>query len=151
MTENSTPPVTDDICTDPQIAYLKQKQMQKFRRHSFLSSIADSCKFVVGPLIAVGMSTLIIGSVAPAVSISLLAAAATFLITGVATSYAAARIWHDGQFNNYEISAKSTAHHMVQEIKANNMCFVKEAGRADGKSWCETVAAKKAAEQAQSL
>ncbi len=139
----------DEVCTDPHIAHLKRVQMQKFKRHSFLSSIADSCKFVVGPLIAVGMSTFIIGSVASTVSVSLLVAAGVFLLGGVTASYAAARIWNDGQFNNYEISAQSTAHHIVQEIQANNICMT--TARADGKSWTQAVEAQKAAERAQSL
>lgn len=138
---------TDEICDDPKIAHLKKKQMGKFKSHALLGSIADSCKFIAGPMFAIGISTLIVGTVATSVSVALLAVAALSLAIGVGSSYAASNIWVDGQFDNYEITAKSTAHHLVQEIKSNNLCLTENKSRTDGKSWCQATAESKAAQQ----
>lgn len=150
---DTTQPITDEVCTDPHIAHLKQTQMQKFKRHSLLVSIGDSCKFVAGPMFGIGIGAAISGgTVVAALPLVLLGAALGFLLVGISNTYAASRIWNDGQFNNYEISAQSTAHHIVQEIKENNMCFVKEAPvRADGKNWQQVIKEQQAAGQAQSL
>lgn len=150
---------TDEICDDPQIAYFKQKQLNKLKGNSLLNSIADTFKFMAGVLTTVAMAVIIpefakaagaSGFMAGVATVSsmgaalLIAAAATTLIA-VASSYKASRIWHDGQFNNYEISAKSTAHHIVQELKANNTCLTEGQSRADGKSWTQYNDTRKAA------
>lgn len=113
---------TDEICDDPHIAHLKQVQQEKFKRHATLSSIGDAAKFIAGPMFAIGISTLItvmagVSAIPLAVPLALLGFAAAALTVGVGSSYAATRIWTDGQFNNCEISAKSTAHHMIEELK----------------------------------
>jgi hypothetical protein len=155
---------TDEICDDPKIAELKEKQMEKFKKHSMLNSIAETTKFLAGVLITVGMAIALPEFVAAvgagfaggigisALGIGLIAAAAVATGIAIFASYKATNIWTDGQFNNYEISAKSTAHHLVQEIESHNMCLTEKSGRTDGKSWCQVAAEKKAAmQQAQSL
>ncbi len=152
---NNTPALkTDEICDDPKIAHFKEMQQEKFARHARLSSIAEASRFIAGPMLAIGISTLITAIagtgtalvIPMAVPIALLAVGATALATSVASSYKASRIWTDGQFNNYEISAKSTAHHMVQEMKASGLEVVhhEESRSGDGKNWQEYVSTRAA-------
>jgi hypothetical protein len=156
---------TDEICDDPHIAELKAKQMKKFRWHSMLGSIAETFKFLAVIFTAVGTSAAIrpfaemLGSsgliaafgAIPVSGVLFLGMAAVATAVAIAATYKATNIWTDGQFNNYEISAKSTAHHMVQEIEAHNLCLTENKGRADGKSWCDVAKASKAAQISQSL
>ncbi len=142
---------TDEICDDPQIAHFKEMQQEKFKKHAQLESISESAKAVTGPLFAIGISTLIAvlgtATIIPiAVPIAMLAAGAASLTTAVITNYKAREIWADGQFNNYEISAKSTAHHMVQEMKASGLEVVhhEESRRSDGKNWQEYISTRAA-------
>lgn len=120
--------------------------MEKFDRHAQLASIADISKFVAGPMFAIGASALIAfftgaaATMSVAVPITLLAVAGAALATGVVASYKASRMWSDGQFNNYEISAKSTAHHIVQELQtAQTSAVTHHHARSDGKTWQEFV------------
>jgi hypothetical protein len=133
----------DEICTDPEIAHLKQTMLKRLRRNSLLSSIGDTCKFIAGPMFGIGIGAAIsIGTVAATLPLALLGAAMAFLVIGVTSSYSASRIWQAGQFDNYEITAQSTARHIVQEIKKENSCIAEQPARTDGKSWTEVVKAR---------
>ena len=153
LPNNSAAFKTDEICDDPKIAHFKEMQQAKFKQHARLNSIAETSRFIAGPMFAIGASTLIaalVGTTAMAaampVAITLLSVAGAALATAVVSSYKASRIWTDGQFNNYEISAKSTAHHMVQEMKASGLEVVhhEESRRGDGKSWQEYISTRAA-------
>jgi hypothetical protein len=84
--------------------------------------------------------------------IAMLAVGALFVGISVMATYKASRIWQSKQFDAYEVSAQSTAHHLVQELKGNNMCLVEEHKRADGKSWGDYLKERAAAaEQSQQI
>ena len=117
--------------------------MEKLKWNALLGSIAETSKFVAGPLFGVGigaaMAATTLGWTLP---LTLLTVAATFLVVGVAAGYASTRIWQSGQFDNFEINAESTARHLIKELKSSHIMTHEEHGqnaRADGKKWVQVV------------
>ena len=171
----------EEVISDPIALSTKKKVMRSLRVNSVLNSVSKVAAFVGGPLLAgslpfaiksifeimAGASAItasapgflsavgaFFGASASLPIIGTMAIAALAIGIAVATDYAASRIWQSKQFDNYEFSAESTAHHLVREIQANNMCITTEnKGRADGKTWVQYDTARKAAAagQTQSL
>ena len=160
----------DHIVTDPEVRAVKTKMMNRLRQNSLLNSVSTIGALIGGPLFAagiMGVASALFGKVAVTAAattaatttattaaasagmfaaigglpvVAMLVVGALFVGISVASAYKASRIWQSKQFDNFEVGAKSTAHHLVQELKANNMCLVNEHEheanrRADGKSW----------------
>lgn len=169
----ATVPISQEIITDGRALSIKKKMMKSLRWNSILGSVSQVATFIGGPLMAAGLTAAAMafmgtvaqtGSLAAAISgitlasigglttVGILATGALFVTAAVGSNYLASRIWQSRMFDNYEISAVSTAKHMVEEIKSNNMCFVKEEpARTDGKSWAQFVRSQESGEQSQSL
>lgn len=164
QTLNNAP--ADEICTDKEVLQAKQTMMKKMKWSSVLSSISRVATFIGGPLLAgglgVGLTSVItsmsaaggglalgaaIGAMAAPV-VGTLVAGAAFVALAVGADYAASRMWQAGQFDNLEVNAKSTAHHLVQEMKSNNLCLEHEQNcRSDGKKWANVVRPERPAQQ----
>jgi hypothetical protein len=128
-----------EIITDKHALNLKHQMMDKLKWNALLGSVAETCKFMAGPLTGFGLAGLM--AVQP-FAIPVLIAAAVSLAVGVAAGYASTRIWQSGQFDNFELNAESTARHLVQELKTSRTTLVEEHGmnqRADGKKWVQVV------------
>lgn len=143
-----TPLDGEEIFKDKQVLEVKKKMMNKLKWNSMLLSISDTCKFVAGPMFSIGAGSLITAltvasasAVALPLGIGLMAVAGAMLATAVACGYASSRIWHSGQFDNLEENARSTARHLVEELRQNNMCVIEheQNKRADGKTWVQAV------------
>lgn len=135
----SSAEVSDEIIHDKSAIQMKHKVMEKMKWNALLTSVAETCKFVAGPLAGIGIGGLMASS---AFAIPVLLVAATLLTVGVASGYASARIWQSGQFDNFELNAESTARHLVQELKTSRMVISEEHAqntRADGKKWVQVV------------
>ena len=147
----------EELITDPRALAIKQQMMARLKRNALLNSVAESCKFIAGPLFAMGAtfaimawSKIAIGAAAttgaavaaaPVATVAtvLLGAAAVMLLTGVTCGYMASRIWQGNAIDTAEMNAKSTARHLAKELQTNvNMAQDPDAPRrADGKSWQE--------------
>lgn len=150
--EKLDPTSTNPLIQDQQVLAAKKDSMGKLKWNAMLNSISQVSAFIGGPLLA-GSLPFAIKSVFETVAtgatlgaaitglslpiIGTMAVAAMFIVTSVASSYIASRIWQSKTFDNYEISAQSTARHIVQEIEAHNKCVAEkqEPTRADGKTW----------------
>jgi hypothetical protein len=134
-------PACDDASEmfhDKRVLADKHKVMDHMKWNALLGSIAESCKFVAGPLFGVGIGAAMAAGVITPLAIGLLGAAVAFLVVGVASGFTATRIWQSGQFDNFELNAQSTARHLVQELKSEKMCMTYEQNcRADGKKWVQ--------------
>lgn len=135
-------PDNSEMLEDKEMLATKSKLMERMRWNSLFASIGDTCKFVAGPLFGVAIGTMAASGFAiTAAAGAMMVAAAALLVVGVASSYLSSRIWQSSQFDNFEINAKSTADHLVEKIKENNLCLVEheENKRKDGKSWVQAV------------
>lgn len=133
---------SDEIIHDKHALEMKRQIMGKMKWNALLSSVAESCKFVAGPLFGCGVGAALAVGGLTLLPITLLAVATGFLIAGVASGYASSRIWQSGQFDNFEINAESTARHLVQELKSSRILHHEEHTqnvRADGKKWAQVV------------
>ncbi len=131
--------VSDEIIHDKFALETKHKVMDKMKLNALLGSIAESSKFMAGPLVGIGLGGVMASA---AFAVPVLIAAAVFLTVGVVAGYASARIWQSGQFDNFELNAQSTARHLVQELKTSRMMISNEHGqnaRSDGKKWVQVV------------
>jgi hypothetical protein len=137
-------PQNVELFEEERIQSTKRKLMDKMRWNSLFQSVGDTCKFVAGPLMGVGIGVLALGTAPAAVGLSVIAAGVALLTVGIASSYASSRIWQSAQFDNLEVNAKSTAEHLVEKIKENNLCLTEhpQNQRKDGKSWVEATCAK---------
>jgi membrane protein implicated in regulation of membrane protease activity len=145
------PTSTNEMIRDARVLAAKKENMGKLRWSSILSSISTVGAVVGGPLMAagvIGLASYFFGGATAAATgiasmgmfpiVATLVVGALFVGMSVASAYAASRIWQSKQFDNFEINAQSTAHHLVQELKANDMCIEQEKStRADGKSWSQ--------------
>lgn len=132
------PAADPELFADKKILDDKRRVMNHMKWSALLGSIADSCKYVAGPLFGVGIGAALAASAITPLAIGLLVAAMGFLTVGVTSGFAATRIGQSGQFDNLELNAQSTARHLVQELKAEKMCMTYEQNcRADGKKWVQ--------------
>lgn len=158
-------PDNEQIVKDPEILAVKDKMMRKLRKNSLLTSVSTIGALIGGPLFAAGImgvaTALFSAGAATATGLAvigglpvlaMLGVGALFVGISVGAAYKASRIWQSKQFDNFEVGAQSTAHHLVQELKANNMCLVEEhkTARADGKSWEQYMKERSAAQALQS-
>jgi len=154
MVENNT-----DKEASESIVAEKQKANAKF------NSLSTTFNFLAGVMLAAGMA--IIGTAlkgvtsfaaaATAISgapigIAFLVTAAVLTSVAVYSTYKASRNFTSANSDSLEINAQHTAKYLVKEIEAKNKCLTENSGRADGKTWCQVAAERKAAQQqAQSL
>ena len=148
----------EEILDDKAALAAKSKVMRTLRWNSILNSVSTIGALIGGPLLAAGVMGMAqalfgaagaTGAAATAVGtfaaiggfpvVALLGVGALFVGVSVASSFVASRIWQSKNFDTYEVTAKSTAKHMVEELKGNHLCVaVNEAElpkRADGKTW----------------
>lgn len=137
-------PDNSEMFEDERTQTTKRKLMDKMRMNSLFQSVGDTCKFVAGPLMGIGIGVLALGTAPLAVGAAVVTAGVALLAVGIASSYASSRIWQSAQFDNFEVNAKSTAEHLVEKIKENNLCLTEhpQNQRKDGKSWVEATCAK---------
>ena len=172
-------PHSGEVIQDDETLGVKNKVMGHLRTSAVLASVSRVCSFIGAPLFA-GSGAMAIGAAVTAVSsgtgtagfltalgtaaggaaagaaaaipvLGVLAAGIAFLGIAVAADYVSSRIWQGSNFDNLELNARSTAHHLVQEIKANNICIqpekAQESARSDGKSWAASVQERRATAQ----
>ena len=162
------PLADEDIVKDTAVLTSKKKVMGSLRWNSLLNGISTIGALIGGPLFAAGImgaaNALFVEGAAVGTGfaaaiggmpvVAMLGVGALFVGVAVASTYAASRIWQSKQFDNFEINAESTAHHLVKELKANDMCLTDEhatPARADGKTWQQTVIERRAAQQQQHI
>lgn len=160
----------EEICTDPYAAEAKKGMLQRMRWSSVLGSIGTVCTFIGGPLVAAGMVGLFksIGSTAAAeggsvlfsvaglgigaVTAGMLSAGALFASIAVVANYASTRIAQGHYIDQFEMNAKSTAKHLVEEIKKESMCLTttpESPARTDNRNWVERIESSRDAAVAQ--
>lgn len=142
MSENKTPPI--DICDDEQVKAARAQTMEKMKWGPMIGSVSRAAAMIGGPLFGTGLMGILVLSKADPTLFMPLAIAATIgaalSLGAIALDYVGTRWSQSAGLDQTEVGAKSTARHLVQELKSNNMCFLKtqecEApARADGKSW----------------
>ena len=165
------PTQAEDIIKDAKMLSTKKKVMGSLRWNSVLNSVSKAAALIAGPLIASALVAGLPATLGAMTNFSLagigsalaagfsmpiamtLAVGAVFAVAAIGADYAASRIWQSKQFDNYEITAQSTAKHLVEEIKSHNMCMTEHevTSRADGKSWSQYVDDRKSTQPGQSL
>jgi hypothetical protein len=94
----------------------------------------------LGAAIAAGFTVPVIGT---------LIVGAALAAVSIGADYLASRIWQSKTFDNFELNAQSTAHHMVQELKANGVVIEQPQApaRQEGKSWVQYEEARRTSVQ----
>ena len=133
----------EELIKDRETLAVKDNLMAKMKQGTLYSSISTVAMFVAGPLMAIGASlALATGGTSMMAGLALLGFAATALAVGVTTSYLSSRVWQGSNFDTFEMNARSTAKHLVEQLKENNLCLTSEHEqncRADGKQWAQVV------------
>lgn len=150
--ENKAAQIVDDIIRDAEMARAKEKTLNKMRWDAQMRGTAQMLGMFSGPILGGG-----IYAMAGAAGVTPLGAAmvgvGTLLGLGaVATTYMASRTSQDGGFDQVEAGAQSTAKHIVEELKKNNLCLKEDheydnPGRADGKPWLQALVEQASKEQ----
>ncbi len=120
---------------------------QQVNWKSRLDSIANMTKLITAPLFALGGATFIAACTTAAgvmpvwIGVSMLVTATATLATAIYTSSAAEEVGKNitrlNARNQAEFSAERTAHHLVEAMKANNLCLTDD--DAKKKNWASSV------------
>jgi hypothetical protein len=155
---NSNSPAAG-LIGDNETLEVKRQLLDNLKANSLLTSISKATTFLAGVMLAAGMAIIgtalkdvavgaslptVIAAVSNPVGLSFLGVAIAATAIAVVTDYKASRIWQGGNFDNLEMNARSTAKHLVEQLKENNLCLTKpreheQNQRADGKQWSQVV------------
>ncbi|MFW0776916.1 MAG: hypothetical protein ACN2B6_04265 [Rickettsiales bacterium] len=149
----------EEVISDEDAIANKSKIMKTLRWSSGLSSISTVAALVGGPLVAAGVMSVanaVLGTAEVATAgalagiggvpaVAMLGVGALFVGASVASHYMASRIYQSKNFDNLEVTAKSTAKHIAEEMQkvqqplAVNVEVGHDNQRADGKKWTQVI------------
>lgn len=144
----------DNIIEDSKSLAIKDKVMSRLKTNTWLNSVSKGAMYLGGVLttaaIGAGLGSMfhagatLLAAFAGPVGIAL-AIGAAIVAVGIATDYAASRIWQGANFDNLEANADSTARHLVKELKTHNMCLTNEQDSpcAQKQDWAATIEAQR--------
>ncbi len=147
----------ESVVSDEDALANKSKIMKTLRWSSALSSISTVLTIVGGPLVAAGavgaanayFTGASVAGFAGAIGglpvLALLGVGAAFVGAAAISTYMASRIYQSKNFDNLEVTAKSTAKHIAEEMQkvqqplAVNVEVGHDNQRADGKKWTQVI------------
>ena len=132
----------DDLYTDKELKSSRDRAMEHMRHGPRLQAISRFILMIGGPILTAGVIGLIgIGGAAAAgggIAIAATIIGAALTAIGMYTDYNSSRHYQSGYLDQVEVGAKSTARHLVQELKAQNISMNFEQNqRQDGMSWVQ--------------
>lgn len=125
--------------TDKAMLKVHDKTLDRMKWGPIFNSASRLMLVIGGPLLTAGLMALVgVGAVAFTTAIALTAVGAAVTVAGIGVDYIGTRHSQSGYMDQAEFGAQSTARHLVQELKASNMCMTFEQNaRGDGRSWVQ--------------
>ncbi len=134
-------PQSDDVFDDKAMRQARDKTLGKLALGPMYNSASRLMLMIGGPLLTAGLMGFLGvggGAIALGTTLAVAAAGAALTVTGIAVDYMGTRAMQAGGMDAAEVGAQSTARHLVQELKASNLCMTFEQNsRADGRSWVQ--------------
>lgn len=131
----------DDVVEDKKTLAVRNKALEHMKKGPMYNSVARLMLMIGGPILTAGLMGLIgIGgaAIAPLTIAIVTTIGAALTVGGIIVDYAGTRSMQSGGLDQSEFNAQSTARHLVQELKASNMCTTFENNkRGDGRSWVQ--------------
>lgn len=142
---------TDDLYTDKELAKARDKTMDHLKAGPKLHAVSRFILMIGGPILTAGVMGLIgFGTAGTGLVAGAILAGAALTGIGIAIEYNGIRNNQSGHMDQVEVGAKSTARHLVEELKSQNMCQTFEQNaRKDGKSWVQATGRGDAGQQPQ--
>jgi len=132
---------SDELVEDKKLLSIRNKAYEHMKVGPMYNSMARLMLMIGGPILTAGVMGLIgLGGAAitPATIAIVTAIGLALTVGGIAVDFMGTRSSQSGYLDQAEVGAQSTARHLVQELKASNLCMTFEQNaRNDGRSWVQ--------------
>ena len=130
-----------DVVEDKKTLAVRNKALDHMKAGPMYNSVARLMLMIGGPLLTAGLMGMITAGAGVAVTTIavITAVGAALTVGGIVVDYVGTRSSQSGGLDQSEFNAQSTARHLVQELKANNMFMptFENNKRGDGRSWVQ--------------